>query len=126
MPCGHAFATNKYCHCIRTARFDFASKEMSDLSQSAYARIEREDLAYSSSASETQLDLSARDDYQTVNEISVEVRALIASWESSGSSWEVENDQLFTMQSSFGTLELPGSMPPPQRYRRISKNAFKG
>ena len=126
MPCGHAFATNKYCHCIRTARFDFASKEMSDLSQSAYARIEREDLAYSSSASETQLDLSARDDYQTVNEISVEVRALIASWESSGSCWMVENDQRFAMQSSFGAQELPDSMPPPQRYRRISKNAFKG
>ncbi len=77
-----------------------------------------------------QLNFSPRDEYQSVNEISEEVRELIASWENSSRTTEFELrpliDQPRSMPRAAGTQEFVDSMPPPQRYRRVSKKAFMG
>jgi hypothetical protein len=80
--------------------------------------------------SELQCEILSSDEYQTVNEISEEVRALIASWENSHRTTDNEPchifGQLSAMQPASSTQVIVDIMPPPQRYRRVSKKAFMG
>jgi hypothetical protein len=91
--------------------------------------IDCDDLSASTEIARLALDTSPRDDYQTVNKISQEVHALIASWENTrptdyGSSHLIDHSR--AVQRTYGTREFEDALPPPQRYRRVSKNAFKG
>ncbi len=67
--------------------------------------------------------------FQTVNEINAEARALIASWERNLCPIDYEPchsaHQLRAMWAAAGTHSIT-TMPPPMRYRRVSKNAFIG
>jgi hypothetical protein len=80
--------------------------------------------------SASQCEIFSSDVYQTENEISEEVRALIASWENSHRTRDNEPCHLFgqlsAMQPASSTPVLVDDMPPPQRYRRVSKKAFMG
>jgi hypothetical protein len=74
-------------------------------------------------------DSSSSLQYQTVNEISEEARALIASWESIVRSIDHapyhSSDQLRGMRAASAMHAVSG-MPPPMRYRRVLKKAFIG
>ena len=93
--------------------------------------IDCDDLSASTEISGLESDTSPRDDYLTVNEISQEMRALIASWENTRPT-DYESSHLIdhsrAVQHTYGSREFEDAiaMPPPQRYRRVSKNAFKG
>ena len=84
----------------------------------------------STDASVFKLDTSPLDEYQTVNEISEEVRELIVSSENSRRSKDsgfcCGFDQVGPMQHASGTHEIVESKPPPQRYRRVSRKTFMG
>ena len=72
--------------------------------------------------------LCSTSDYQTVNEISAEVRNMILKWEKANAavkSWQEHAEYRTTMQVSAGVI---GSdlQHPPQRYRRVSKRAHVG
>jgi hypothetical protein len=88
-----------------------------------------DDLSAITEISGLELDTVPRDDYQTVNEISLEMRALITSWEN---TWPTDYesshlvDHSRAVQRTNDSREFEDAMPPPQRYRRVSKNAFKG
>ncbi len=71
---------------------------------------------------------SSESQYETVNEINAEARALIASWERNFGLIDYDPchspDQLRAMSAV--TVHSATSMPPPMRYRRVPKNASIG
>ncbi len=85
-----------------------------------------DDLPDSNDAPGALTDSLSLSQYQTVNEISAEARALIASWDRTLScTIDYEPDQLRAMRATTGIHSI-ADMPPPMRYRRVSKNAFVG
>jgi hypothetical protein len=98
-------------------------------SQSVFASIGADVQPDSIEVSENHPDSSSSSQYQTVNEISEEARALIASWERNVRSIDHEpyhsSDQIRGMQAANGFHSV-SDMPPPMRYRRVLKKAFIG
>jgi hypothetical protein len=69
-------------------------------------------------------------EYQTENEICAEAMALIASWERTY-LLSVKHDSCHAPEQLYDTWSAAGftsfsDMPPPMRYRRVSKNALIG
>jgi hypothetical protein len=101
-------------------------------SQSVFASIGADVQPDSIEASRIHPDSSSSSQYQTVNEISEEARALIALWERNVRSIDHEpyhsSDQLRGMQASWNAngINSVSGMPPPMRYRRVLKKAFIG
>jgi hypothetical protein len=91
--------------------------------------IDCDDLPDSSDVAGTPLHSSSQSEYQTVNEISEEARALIASWQGNLRPVDYEPshspEQLRSMWAAVGVYSV-ASMPPPMRFRRLPKNAFIG
>ena len=68
-------------------------------------------------------DSSSNSQYHTVNEISEEARALIATWERNLPCHPP--DQLRGVWAHSG-IHSVSDLPPPKRYRRVLKKAFIG
>ncbi len=66
--------------------------------------------------------------YQAIIDIFEEARSRIAVWESQPNFYEPERAGPMYQTGSAGIREetLLDVMPPPQRYRRVSKNSFAG